>query len=499
MPSGGVLAAADHRDVVVAFPDGVPGLEWLGDGVGQALADGWKAAMSALWSAGLWVLKLAFKVIDAFTTPDLSANGPLAEVLPYTFYIGGMVAVLLALVQIGAAAWRRDGQSLGRVLIGTVQFGLVWVGYIGCAAVLVTASAGLTKGLLQGLLGIDVFAGFDETSSWPREVTDVTAATVLGVCTVFLIFPAAIGYLLIMLVREAALMLLVATSPITAAGLLSEGTKVWFWKSLRWFIACLLMAPMTALVLGVGVKATEGVIAGNGEDTTAAVGMAVVGSVLILIGALCPLILFRLLAFVDPGTSTGAAMRTSFSAAGGLMGVLSGGGGSGGSDSGSGAATKQDGQGRAQGESTADAQTSNRFNGMLGVLGQGADKLTKFTQQAAAAGSDVLEMGGVGHQAPYYGQSSTDSAAPGGSSGKGGDNGSPDQGGGQGDDQTPPPPTPPMPSPPTPPMPSAGGPPSGGGAAPTSGGSGGPPSPGGAGGGAGAGAGAAAEVPIVPV
>src|SRR5680860_1343839 len=87
-----------------------------------------------------------------------------------------------------------------------------------------------------------------------------------------LIWPAAIGYLLIMLVREAALLLLVATSPIAAGGLMSELGRSWFWRSLRWFLAAVLIAPLAALVLGVGEKISEGVVSGAGQDTTAAVG-----------------------------------------------------------------------------------------------------------------------------------------------------------------------------------------------------------------------------------
>ena len=152
-------------------------------------------------------------------------------------------------------------------------------------------------------------------------------------CAWLLIWPAALMHILVMVVREAALLLLVATSPIAAGGLLSEVGRAWFWKSLRWLVAALLIAPLSALVLGVGTRITHGVLAattsagaaGTGQGSEAAiVGMAVVGSVLLLVGALCPLILFRLLAFVDPGTSSGAAMRSSLASHGGLSGVLKG-------------------------------------------------------------------------------------------------------------------------------------------------------------------------------
>lgn len=399
------------RIVALGWGDLNP-LKWLGKGAAAVATDAWKGAMTALWSAGLWILQLAFKIIDAFTTPDLSASGPLANVLPYTFAIGAMVAALMVFVQIGLAVYQRDGKSLARVMVGVIQFGAVWIGYIAIAASLVTATAGLTAGLLQGLLHVDAFSGFSNSGSWPRQIDDTVVATVLGLCTVFLIFPAAIGYVLIMLVREAALMLLTTTSPIAAGGLLSEGTKAWFWKSLRWFLASLMIAPLAALVLGIGVQITQGTVAGKGDKTAAAVGMAVTGCILILIGAICPLILFRLLAFVDPGTSSGAAMRQSFAANGGMAGLLGGKGGSesgGSATSGSGAATQQDGQGRSQGESSADTATQSRFSSMLGGAGEvtqkGAGALASVGAKVASIGSDVLGSAGVGHQVPYFGQS----------------------------------------------------------------------------------------------
>ena len=180
----------------------------IGEAAGAVVADVWISAMLSLWEAGLWLLGLAFSVIDALATPDLSAGGPLAGVYPVTFGIGAAVAALMAMVQLGVAAARRDGQTLGRLLIGLLQFGLVWVSYVGIAALLVTGVSGLTTALLRSLLDIDTLAAFDPSISVGRDVVDGTVATVLGVSSIFLLVPASVGYLLLMLVREAALIVL---------------------------------------------------------------------------------------------------------------------------------------------------------------------------------------------------------------------------------------------------------------------------------------------------
>jgi type IV secretion system protein TrbL len=480
-------------------------MKWLGDAAAVATADGWKGAMVALWSAAMWALAVSFRVIDAFSNPDLSATGPLRAILPYTFALGGFVAALMVLLQLGTIAWKRDGQSLARVLIGTAQFGAVWTVGLTAASAITAASAGLTKALLRALLNVDSFAAVATSFSGPREVTDTVAATVLGITGLLVVLPAALGYVFIQLARCAALMILATTSAISAAGLTSEIGRAWFWKSLRWFISASLISPLAALVLGIGVKISQGVVAGSGDKNAAAVGMALVSCMLILIGAVCPLIVFRMLAFVDPGTSSGAAVRTSFAASGGVAALMGGKGG--GADGGGSAGTQQDSGGRSMGESDADSQTQGRFaqsmNQLSGGLTRAGNTMAAGVSGSSAIGADVLGAAGVGHQAPYYGQTdaSSGSAAgsPNGSSGgQSGDeqpSASPGQGpsgGSPGQLPTPPtPPPPPMQPPPVQPM---------------SGGSQGPPgAPDGAGGAgpdagaAGGAAGAAESIPVVPV
>ncbi len=386
---------------------GLNPLSWLGDAAGEVAGEGWASAMTSVWSGGVWLLNLSFHVLDSLTTPDLSAAGPMGKVYPYTFGIGASVALVMAFVQIGTAAVRRDGQSLGRLLLGLGQYAVIWAGYVGVAAALVTAASGLTHGLLHGLLNLDGFSGYDATAGWPRQVTDNATATVLGLSSLLLLIPASIAYLLLMLVREAALLLLVATSPIAAGGLLSEVGRTWFWKSLRWFLAALLVAPVSALVLGVGHVMALGVVSGAGDDTVAAVGMAVVACLIVLVGALCPVVLFRLLAFVDPGTSSGAAMRTSLAAQGGLSGLVSRSSSGDNASTGTAVASQGDGSGRSSGEANADATTATRFaanvtGGARSALGGAVTAMGRVTQGAVAIGSDIAASTGIGHSAPYY-------------------------------------------------------------------------------------------------
>src|SRR4051812_12039352 len=94
-------------------------LDWLGDAASSAIGDLWKAAMTGLWSAAIWILKMAFKLIDSFTEPNLSADGPMRGILPTTLWIGATLAVIMMFVQLLVALMRRDGESMGKVVLGT--------------------------------------------------------------------------------------------------------------------------------------------------------------------------------------------------------------------------------------------------------------------------------------------------------------------------------------------------------------------------------------------
>jgi hypothetical protein len=298
---------------------------YLGSAAGKVVADGWTAAMLGLWNAGLWLLKLVLSIVDAFTVPDLREGGPGAQVYQMTFWIAGALMLLLAMVQLGLTAARRDGKSMARVLVGTGQFVMVWAGWIALAVLIVAACGGLTRALMSKLLHIDKWAKFDPlgTQISTKDISDGTVATVLGFMGIFMVF-AAIGHLLVMLTRAGALMVLAATTPIAAGGLVSDAGQSWFWKSLRWFIAAAFTPVVMILVLGIGVQMTSGVATGMTDSLQKAIGTAVPGVVLICIGCFSPLALFKLLAFVDPGTSSGSALRAGLAAQGGLSGLLGG-------------------------------------------------------------------------------------------------------------------------------------------------------------------------------
>ena len=375
----------------------------LASAAGKVVADAWTAAMLGLWNAGLWLLRLALTFLDFLLTPDLSEDGPGAWLYQVMFWIAAALLVIMLLVQLGVAVAKRDGQGLARVALGLGQFVVVWAGWIVYGVTIVTAAGGLTRALMQGLLNVTSWTAWQPWEPFtPADITDGTVATVLGLMGL-LLWLAAIGHFLIMLVRSAALMVLVATTPIAAAGLVSEAGRSWFWKSLRWFHAAALSPVVMVLVLGVGVQYTTGVANGL-TGVQGAIGTAIPGVLLICIATISPLALFKLLAFVDPATTSGASLRTSMTAVGGLQGLLTGSAGSGGG----GRAAATDEQGRSAGEDSAGDATTGRFNtavagglSQLGPIGQlastGLGLIAGLGAAGASLGADLTNQMGVGH------------------------------------------------------------------------------------------------------
>ena len=247
------LLAADWSDYVNPF-------SYLAGAAGKVAGDAWTLAMLSFWSAGLWLLRFVLELVDAFLTPDLREGGPGATVYRTTFWVAATLVLFMAMVQFGIAAFRRDGQSLARVAVGTAQFLMVWVAWLGYAALVLAACGGLTRAVMKATMGVDAWSQWQPWAAFStKDVTDAAVATVLGILGLFLVL-AAIGHLLVMLTRAGALLVLAATTPIAAAGLVSDAGRSWFWKSLRWFHAAALTPVLMALVMGVGIQLTTGVV-----------------------------------------------------------------------------------------------------------------------------------------------------------------------------------------------------------------------------------------------
>lgn len=272
----------------------------IGAGIGNMIADAFDSAMTAVWNAALDMLRAALILADRFSVFTVSTgSGPIKIVWPMMLWISGILALALFFWQLTMTNLRA-GRGFVRLVFGPVQYGVVLAVTVGLVAGVLAAVDGLTDGILNYGLQANNFTDAFNHTNFVNAVGHGVKAVALGLCAIAGLMPAAIGYVLEMLFREAAIYVLVAVIPVVAAGLLASVTSMWFWIAMRWLAAAIAMKPVLALTLVLGVA-----IAGGSQGVMGLLA----GVAVLLISLLAPFALFRLFAFMDPNSDTGRAFR----------------------------------------------------------------------------------------------------------------------------------------------------------------------------------------------
>ncbi len=409
------LPTLSHPPTLPIFPalPGIPNpLDQLGQDLGARMASlvasAFEAAMKSLWDFALTLLTGVLGVIDHLTTPNLDPRtGPLATVLPATLWVGAVLLVALSLIQIGKAALS-GGAGLAHLLTGVAQYLIVSATALGVLTTLVTAANAAALGILSAGLHARSWQAISVTNTaWQNGVAGVSGVG-LGLIALLGVLPAAVGLLVAALVREASILVIAATIPILAAGLVAEATARWFWTGLRWLLALIMLTPAVAIVLALGLQLAAGaanptgVTAAASSDTGQQAVTAFVGAAVLLVSVFCPLALFKLFAFIDPGTPSGQRLRTSFSGTGttasapaGTSGTRASGTGASGTGASGTGASGSGGAATSQ-ENDASEQVDARWAGAVGKLSAAHAAMSSGAQSSMSAAGPVLSAVGVG-------------------------------------------------------------------------------------------------------
>ncbi len=363
----------------------------LGASMAALAASAFDQAMKSLWDFALALLGSVFGVIDHLTTPNLDPRtGPLASVMPATIWVGAVLLVVLCLVQVAKAALS-GGAGLAHLFTGIAQYMIISVSALSLLVVLVTAANTAALGILASGLHTSTWQGVaTSNTAWQNSVAGVSGAG-LGLIALLGVLPAAIGLLVAALVREASILVIAATIPILAAGLVAEVTARWFWTGLRWLFALIMLTPAVAIVLSIGLQLAVG--AANAAGTTAAdtgqqAVTALVGAAVLLISVFCPLAMFKLFAFIDPGTASGQRLRTSLSDTGAGSGMSPAGRSS--------ASPSSSGAGGSGSGDDASEQIDSRWAAAVGKLSAPHHAMASGAQAVMSSAGPVLSAVGVG-------------------------------------------------------------------------------------------------------
>ena len=249
-----------------------------------------------------------------------------------SLYISGSVAFLVLLLQTASIAIGRDGTGLGFAVRGLIRYA------VSIAAIVGLASAGLAAA--DGVSSYIVAATFSDTAGLQTKMVVLFGGQALisggGAGLVFMfLFAFVIAALTLLLwvelfIRNAAIVVLVVTSPIAAAGSMHQATSSWAKKTMSWTIAFIVMKPVLFLCLAIGVTRF-----GEATDLT----RVLLGGAILAVAGITPFMLLKLFSFVDD-VGLGAIGQKAVGALGleslggmvpgGSRGGSSGGGGGGG-------------------------------------------------------------------------------------------------------------------------------------------------------------------------
>ncbi|MFF5230274.1 type IV secretion system protein [Dactylosporangium sp. NPDC000521] len=282
----------------------------------------WEAVCKSFADGAVAELKFFAKAFVAFPPIDLSSGG-IRSVYGMSLGLAGLIAGILLLVQIGKTALTHDGSAMARGITGIFKAVLAFMVTLTVAGTSLVAADELTLWIVNRTFGSpqglsDKLAGF---ISWniANAPTLQMFLALLGICLVTVLW-------FELVLRNAAVAVLIATSPISATGMMSDTTKDWFTKLVSATIRLIVLKPVIALVFAVGFGLF-------GNTDSADLNALFTGMVVLLLAVLAWPAIGRFFTFAasHTGGPTGlaAVLGMAANAAASLPGAGGGGGGGG--------------------------------------------------------------------------------------------------------------------------------------------------------------------------
>jgi hypothetical protein len=230
----------------------------VGPPASQAASQAWDTICQSFADAAAFLFKefgTSFVQI-----PDLDLHKAGLET-PYGIagIIGSVVAALLVLLQVMRTLWTRDGYAIAQAVTGTAKTVLAWLLTASVATAALAASDEVTRFIVQ--------ASFGSTTNLAARLASIVNGLHdsdfqgLGAATMLLVL-SLVGTILVivlwfeLLLRNAALAVLIAASPISAAGQVSDITRIWWSRTVAAAVQLIILKPVIAIVFAVGFAMT---------------------------------------------------------------------------------------------------------------------------------------------------------------------------------------------------------------------------------------------------
>jgi hypothetical protein len=228
-------------------PDGCAA-EMLRGLSGSVANSAWESVCRSFADAAVELLHGFAKAFVAMPAVDLSSDG-IRGVYGISLAIASVVAALLLLVQTARTALTHDGSALAGGLVGLGKAALAFLVTLTIAGTSLVAADELTAFIVE--------RSFGSTDGLRDRLTTVFTFSMTTQPSLLLIL-AVVGIVLTvvlwfeLLLRNAAIAVLIATSPIAAAGQVSEATRGWWSKLVAATVQLIVLKPVIALVFALG-------------------------------------------------------------------------------------------------------------------------------------------------------------------------------------------------------------------------------------------------------
>ncbi|MFF4337909.1 hypothetical protein [[Kitasatospora] papulosa] len=400
-------------------PDAKSPVSWAAGKISELASDALQEAARYIGKAVVWLLEEFAKIFNSSSTIDLSRTG-IDSVTGVMTTLSLVIATFLLLLQFGKVAVSQRGEPAATAVIGLAKWGVVSSVYVLATQTALSWSDAVSTWIINYTFEGGGSGEADATEAMQHQLGTLFGGLITGgggaatVGTALItgegVAAAAVGVIIVVgivcilaiaalwlevLLRQAGIMILVATMPVVLAGQLSDSTQEWWPKARNALIALILMKPMIVLCFAIGFGAMA---EGQGVQNM------FVGLVIFILACFAWPVLAKFMTFstVGGGSAIASGLMSSVgssaaSAGGGYRPEMGGAGAVGGGSAYTRALEQDRAQTAASGSHAAPVSGSGAGGSAAGGAGRSFGSKVFGTValplQLLAAGKDTLESG----------------------------------------------------------------------------------------------------------
>ncbi|MGH3049044.1 MAG: hypothetical protein ACRDLK_02720 [Gaiellaceae bacterium] len=273
--------------------------------------------------AAVWVTGKVGAVVNATTSPDLTAGWFQGE-YGAMIAVAGALALLMLMLAVIQSVIRQDLAMLVRAAFGYLPMAFILAGVaIAATGLLIAITDGISGTILSGL-------GSGQTDNLLQSVGDAyknaldqsSGIPLFGVFLGAIIL--AIGAFVLwleLIIRDAAIYICVFFLPLTFVAMIWPAASRWARRLVELLVAIVLAKFVVVAILGIATAAITNMSGLGGDGNTFERMLA--GTALLVLAAWSPFALLRLIPMMEVAAATVASQRSTIGAAAGSAGIHS--------------------------------------------------------------------------------------------------------------------------------------------------------------------------------